>query len=297
MMFQNLPPLKSLLAFEAAARYLSFSDAANELSLTQGAISYQIKQLENSLGIKLFHRGVRQVELTPEGKRLSQTVQQLLQTLNDEIQLIAPNKSKNKQILTISVSTFFATRWLSKRLGDFISANPDITVRLQHSVNDPDFMVDDVDIAIRWGNGDLTNCHAELLLSMPMKAYCSPNLLKGENAIKQLSDLKNQNFLRDQIGIDGWQEWLNHAGVSDFSIDNNTVIVDPNVRIQSAIDGHGILLANPMLVEEIERGELTELFGEFQLDGLGFYLIYKEQDHQHRAIRLFHDWVLGRNRA
>jgi len=254
-MFYNLPPLKTLTAFEAAARYCSFSAAANELSLTQGAISYQVKQLEQSLGIKLFHRSVRQVELTVEGKRLYKTTQQLLQTLKDEIHLIAPNNDKNQQILTISVSTFFATRWLSKRLGDFLNSHPQITIRLQHSVNDPEFMVDDVDMGIRWGNGDFVGCDSQKLLSMPMKAYCSPNLLKGKNAIKQLSDLKNQTFLRDQVGLDAWHEWLSHAGLKDISIDSSTVIVDPNVRIQSAIDGHGILLANPMLFEEIAEIE------------------------------------------
>lgn len=291
-MFQNLPPLKSLLAFEAASRHLSFTDAANELSLTQGAISYQVKQLESHLGIKLFKRKVRQIELTPEGLRLFETTQQMLYKLKDEIQLIAPIKDKNQKILTVSVSTFFATRWLSRRLGKFLNRYPDITLRLQHSVNDPDFMVDDVDMAIRWGNGDFPNCHAELLFSMPMKAYCSPKLLKGNKAIKTLSNLKNQTFLKDQISNDYWQEWLQTAGMENIDTSFGPVIVDPNVRIQSAIDGHGILLANPMLEDECQRGDLVELFGDVQLNGLGFYLLYKEQSNQSQALSLFNDWIL-----
>ena len=205
-------------------------------------------------------------------------------------------KSKNKHILTISVSTFFATRWLSKRLGEFLSANPDITIRLQHSVNNPDFMVDDVDMGIRWGNGDFPNCHAEKILSMPMKAYCSPKLLKGKNAIKKLSDLKKQTFLRDQIGNDFWQEWLEKAGLSDISTAEGPVIVDPNVRIQSAIDAHGILMANPMLQDEIDRAELVELFGDIQLQGYGFYLIYKEQEYQSHALSVFSDWLIEQSK-
>ncbi len=291
-MFQNLPPLKSLLAFEAASRHLSFTDAANELSLTQGAISYQIKRLESHLGIKLFTRKVRQIELTTEGLRLFETTQQLLQKLNDDIQLIAPSKNKNQQVLTISVSTFFATRWLSRRLGVFLNQHPEITLRLQHSVNDPDFMVDEVDMAIRWGNGEFPNCHAELLLSMPMKAYCSPKLLKGESLIKERSDLKNQIFLKDQVGNDYWHAWLEKAGMIDIDPSKGPVIIDPNVRIQSAIDGHGIILGNPMLEDECKRGELVELFGEVQLDGLGFYLLYKEQNLHSKTLSLFNDWIL-----
>lgn len=291
-MFQNLPPLKSLLAFEAAARHLSFTDAANELSLTQGAISYQVKQLEESLGIKLFHRRTRQIELTSEGFRFFEVTQQMLQKLEDEVQLIAPNKNKNQYVLTISVSTFFATRWLSQRLGKFLSQFPEITLRLQHSVNNPEFMVDDVDMAIRWGNGDFPNCHAELLFSMPMKAYCSPKLLQGKSAIKTLFDLKEQTFLKDQVSNDYFKDWLNITGINDLDLSNSPVIVDPNVRIQSAIDGQGIILGNPLLQDECERGDLLELFGEIQLEGLGFYLIYKEQSYQSHALSQFNKWLL-----
>ena len=292
-MFQNLPPLKSLLAFEAAARHLSFTKAAKELSLTQGAISYQVKQLEKHLGIKLFHRKIRQITLSSEGLRLYETTQQLLQKLQDDIQLIAPHKSNQQQVLTISVSTFFATRWLSKRLGHFLNQYPDITIRLQHSINNPEFMVDDVDMGIRWGNGVFPHCDSQLLFSMPMKAYCSPKLLQGKNAITTLSDLKDQLFLKDQISNDYWQDWLHIAGAKGFDASNGPVIIDPNVRIQSAIDGYGVLLANPMLQDELDRGELQELFGEFQLDGLGFYLIYKKQGYQTPALTLFSEWLLA----
>jgi LysR family glycine cleavage system transcriptional activator len=291
-MFQNLPPLKSLLAFESAARNLSFTYAANELSLTQGAISYQVKKLETHLGIKLFKRKIRQIELTTEGYSLFETTQQMLHKLQDEIQLITPNKHKNQKILTISVSTFFATRWLSKRLGKFLNQYPDITLRLQHSVNDPEFMLEDVDMAIRWGNGDFPNCHSELLFEMPMRAYCSPKLIKEKTGIKTLSDLKTQTLLKDQASNDYWAEWLDKAGINTIDSSNSPVIVDPNVRIQSAIDGHGILLANPLLQDELDKDELVEVFRNIQLDGLGFYLIYKKQNDHGSAVNLFCEWLL-----
>jgi len=294
-MFQSLPPLKSLLAFESAARNLSFTIAANELSLTQGAISYQVKQLETHLEIKLFKRNIRQIELTKEGHRLFNTTQLMLQNLKDEIQLIAPTVGKNQQILTISVSTFFATRWLSQRLGGFLNQHPEITLRLQHSVNDPEFMLDEVDMAIRWGNGDFTDCHTDLLLSMPMKAYCSPSLLRGKSAIRSISDLKNQTFLKDQVSNDYWKEWLKEAGAVGIDPSHGTIIIDPNVRIKAAIDGHGILLANPMLKDECDRGELVELFADTKLNGLGFYLTYKEKSNQSHALSVFNKWILAQD--
>ena len=138
-MFKQLPPLKALRAFEAAARHSSFTRAAMELSLTQGAISYQVRHLEADLGIALFKRSARQVSLTAEGQSLYRTTHRLFRELEDEIHHIAPGQ--DQLILTVSVSTYFVTRWLSQRLGNFLNRHPEITLRLQHSVNDPDFTV------------------------------------------------------------------------------------------------------------------------------------------------------------
>ena len=214
-MFNQLPPLKTLRAFEAAARHQSFTEAAIELSLTQGAISYQIRRLESHLNIPLFQRSARQVNLTSEGQSLFRTTHRLLRELEDEIHSIAPGK--NQLILTVSVSTYFVTRWLSQRLGNFINNNPQITLRLQHSVNDPDFAVEEVDLAIRWGKGTWSGSESELLISSPMIALCSPKVVNGENPIRQLDDLRQQTFLHDQEGTDGWRDWLIKAGLDDLS--------------------------------------------------------------------------------
>ena len=142
--------MKALHAFEAAARHRSFTEAATEPSLTPGAVGYRIRQLESGLGINLFDRRTRQVVLTTAGESLSRTTHRLFRELDDEIRRIAPRQNRN--LLTIGVTTYFVTRWLSQRLGIFINDHPEITLRLQHSVNDPDFTVDEVDLAIRWGD-------------------------------------------------------------------------------------------------------------------------------------------------
>jgi LysR family glycine cleavage system transcriptional activator len=288
-MFKHLPSLKALRAFEAAARHSSFTRAAMELSLTQGAISYQVRHLEAELGIALFKRSARQVRLTAEGQSLYRTTHRLLRELEDEIHHIAPGQ--DQLILTVSVSTFFVTRWLSKRLGNFLNSYPEITLRLQHSVNDPDFAVEDVDLAIRWGKSDWPDSESELLIPSPMFAVCSPKLIKGDSPAARLEELRGQIFLHDQDSNDSWREWLRQAGLSELDAGDGPVIIDPNVRVQSAIDGHGLVLANILLNEDITAERLIKPFGT-QLEGYGYHLLYTPAVNRLRAFQLFRKWLL-----
>lgn len=288
-MFKHLPPLKSLRAFEAAARVCSFTDAAKELSLTQGAISYQIRLLESSLGIELFLRSARQVSLTDAGHSLFRTTHRLFRELEDEIHSLAP--SRDSLILTVSVSTYFVTRWLSKRLGRFINSHPEITIRLQHSVNDPDFTLEEVDLAIQWGIGIDSQSVSELLIPSPMIALCAPQLFDAGLDRANLDSLRQQTFLHDQESNDGWSEWLKMAGLGDLGAGSGPVILDPNVRVQSAIDGQGLVLANFLLFDDIAAGRLVEPFN-VRLGGYGFHLLYAESAKKRSAFLLFRQWLL-----
>lgn len=288
-MFKHLPPLKSLRAFEAAARVCSFTDAAKELSLTQGAISYQIRLLESSLGIELFLRSARQVSLTDAGHSLFRTTHRLFRELEDEIHSLAP--SRDSPILTVSVSTYFVTRWLSKRLGRFINSHPEITIRLQHSVNDPDFTLEEVDLAIQWGIGIDSQSVSELLIPSPMIALCAPQLFDAGLDRANLDSLRQQTFLHDQESNDGWSEWLKMAGLGDLGAGSGPVILDPNVRVQSAIDGQGLVLANILLFDDIAAGRLVEPFN-VRLGGYGFHLLYAESAKKRSAFLLFRQWLL-----
>ncbi len=287
-MFAHLPPLKTLRAFEAAARRGSFTAAAKELSLTQGAISYQIKRLETALDLALFQRKVRQVTLTAAGQSLYRTTHRLLRELEDEIHAIAPRQQP--LLLTVSVSTYFVTRWLSQRLGNFLNDQPSVTLRLQHSVNDPDFSVEAVDLAIRWGKGNWPGVVSELLIPSPMMALCAPQLAAGENPIAVAEDLRRHTFLHDQESNDGWRDWLELVGLADLGAGPGPVIVDPNVRVQSAIDGHGLVMANRLLQEDIARGRLLEPF-DIRLEGYGYYLVYTAEMERRKAFQLFRHWL------
>lgn len=287
-MFTHLPSLKSLRAFESAARHCSFAAAANELAVSSGAISYQIKQLEDSLSTSLFHRRIRQVELTAAGEKLFQTAHKLFQELDVTIAHIAPVQKKST--LNVSVSTYFVTRWLSSRLANFLNANSDLKVCLQHSVNDPDFAMNNTDIAIRWGNGNWPDCRSEPLIMLPMIALCSPTILQGKHPLESVSDLQHYPLLRDQISTDYWDEWLQLAGAALLS-PNAAVIVDPNVRVQAAIDAQGVILANPLLQATIDSGLLCEPFN-IRLNGYGYYIVCSDSVSEHPKYRLFRDWLM-----
>ncbi len=286
-MFNHLPSPNALRAFEAAARHSGFALAAEELAVSPGAISYHVKQLEDALGTPLFQRRIRQVVLTEAGKQLFQALHRQFNDLDAVITQMTARQSNTP--LTVSVSTYFVTRWLSPRLGHFLNAHPDITVQLQHSVNDPDFTVEKSDIAIRWGKGDANGCHSELLIALPMIAVCSPTLLQATPPLNSVSDLRHHQLLRDQVGVDYWSEWLALAGANDIT-PKGPVIVDPNVRVQSAIDAQGIALANPLLQSTIDEGLLCEPF-DVRLEGYGYYIVFSELATKRRHFALFRDWL------
>lgn len=289
-MFASLPSLNSLRVFEAAARHQSFTVAADELSVTQGAVSYQIRRLEGGLGIDLFRRKTRQVALTVEGERLFRAVHRLLRDLDDEVRSISPRS--DRMVLTVAVSTYVAARWLSPRLGRFFSAHPEITLRLQHAVNDPTFAVEDVDMAIRWGDGNWPGVASELLLASPMMPVCAPGLIDGGATARGPEDLIGHTLLHDQPGIDLWGEWFAKAGGEAPPARAGLTITDPNVRVQAAMDGQGVVLADCLIENEIAAERLVAPF-DVVLDGYGFHMLYESGAARRPAFRRFRDWLLS----
>ncbi len=294
VLFQQLPSLKALHAFEAASRLCSFNAAALELCVSQGAISYQIKRLETSLGVQLFHRRVRQVELTQKGERLYRLVHRHFVELSGEISEIAP--TNNATTLTMSVSTYFVTRWLSSRLGRFLNSHSNLAVNLQHSVNDPDFVFEHCDLAIRWGDGNWPNTQSEALMHMPMMALCAPSLMPSESNTCLVADLLNYPFLCDQPGMNLWSEWLREAKIQCGEPVFSSVIKDPNVRVQSAIDAQGMVLGNPLLKPEIDSGQLCEP-SQIRLEGYGYYMVFGPKIRPNQSLEKMVDWLRAEGKA
>jgi LysR family glycine cleavage system transcriptional activator len=277
-MKHHLPSLDALKVFEAAARHLSFSLAAQELCLTKGAVSYQIRKLEESLDCALFRRAVRQVYLTEAGQQLLQTAQQLFTELDRTLERIAPADSGTDVI--IGATTYVATRWLLPRIAEFSERHPETSVILQHSVNDDDFRLQEVDFAIRWCEMEGQNRRGRPL-EVPMSLYpvCSPRLLERVVGSDNSTRLPREALARPPLdatpllcevrSLDLWDAWYSEG---QQSMPNpRRYISDSNVRAQAAIDGLGWTLADAMMQAEIERGQLVSPFDHL-LDGYGYAL-------------------------
>ena len=210
-MKRSLPPLNGLRAFEAAARHMSFTDAADELSVTQAAISHQVRGLEQRLGLKLFVRRNRSLLLSEAGQAYLPSVRGAFDQLNEATEKLL-QKDRGGH-LTVTTTASFAMKWVVPRLGGFQRANPEIDVRISTNTGLVDFSREDVDIGIRYGRGHWPGLTAERLVTEDVMPVCAPSLLKGPNALKKPADLKRFTLLHIGSFPDDWQVWLTAAGV------------------------------------------------------------------------------------
>ena len=252
-MRHSLPPLDSFKAFEAAARHLSFSKAANELGVNKSAISYQIKKLEQHLGQPLFKRAVRQVKLTTSGQTLYQQSHDWLQQMQGYLAHLGQSQS-----LTIAVTTYTAVRWLSSRLTGFAQSYPHLQISMQHTVNQPQFDGRDVDLSIRWQHQHEPCNH---FIPAPLFAVASPKLLAQ---LTHQQDWQSVVLLTETRQEDLWLEWN-----LDLQSNPRLIIEDANVRVQAAIDGQGLILADQLMQSELDAGTLIAIEGQ-AITGVGY---------------------------
>lgn len=252
-MRHSLPPLDAFKAFEAAARHLSFTKAANELGVNKSAISYQIKKLEHALDHNLFKRSVRQVQLTKSGQTLYHQTHDWLQQMQGYLTHLGESHN-----LTIAVTTYTAVRWLSPRLTGFAQAFPHLQIAMQHTVNQPDFDGSQVDLSIRWQHQHEPCNH---FIPAPLFAVASPFLLAK---LKHDRDWRSVVLLTETRQEDLWHEWN-----ALFDDNRRLIIEDANVRVQAAIDGQGLLLADQLMQAEIDTGALLRI-AEQSITGVGY---------------------------
>jgi LysR family glycine cleavage system transcriptional activator len=240
---RRLPPLNALKAFEAAARSESFTRAAGELNVTQGAVSHQVKALEQTLGIKLFNREHQRLAITEAGR-------EYLAVVRDAFDRIAVGTAHILQrqrsgVLTVSTSSDFAAKWLVHRLGRFAESHPDIDLRVSAAAHRVDFAREDVDLAVRHGDGEWPGLDAVRLCYEELFPVCSPKLIAGRNRITEPSDLLKFPLLR----LDDWQTWTRWfaaAGISD-PVAHGPALNSASMLIDAAVDGQGIALARTAL--------------------------------------------------
>src|SRR3954469_17678317 len=230
-MRQRLPPLNALKVFEAAARHESFTRAAEELSVTQGAVSHQVKALEAELGIKLFNRERQRLVITGAGRDYLTVVRDALDriALGNERLL----QRQNAGVLTVSTSPDFAAKWLMHRLGPFVEAHAEIDLRVSATLHHVDFAREEVDLAVRHGDGNWPGLDTVKLCSDQLFAVCSPRLLSGRRASRP-EDILKHPLIHTESRTD-WTRWLQAAGIADAQVTHGPVLNRDSMAIDAAI--------------------------------------------------------------
>jgi LysR family transcriptional regulator, glycine cleavage system transcriptional activator len=293
-MTARLPSLNGLRAFEAAARHLSFTNAASELNVTQTAISHQIRRLEEELGIRLFVRQNRALALTPEARDYLPGVRAAFNDLRLATDRVLRRDSDH--VLTVSTLASLAAKWLLPRLSSFQEAHPGIDVRITTSTALVDFRAGDVDAAIRYGRGNWAGLRADWLTADELFPVCSPALLTGAKPLRCPEDLANQTLLHSSGGYDDdWRLWLTAAGLpANISKQPGLTFDLILMTVQAAIDGFGVAMGRTSYVEaDIAKGRLVVPFKITLPADAGFYLVSPEAKADSPKLRAFRQWLVA----
>jgi LysR family glycine cleavage system transcriptional activator len=287
---RRMPPLNALKAFEAAARSESFTRAAQELNVTQGAVSHQVKALEATLGIKLFNRERQRLVMTEAGR-------DYLAVVRDAFDQIAAGTERLMQrqgsgVLTVSTSPDFAAKWLVNRLGRFAESHPEIDLRVSAAAHQVDFAGEDVDVAVRHGDGKWPGLDVVRLCSERLFPVCSPKLVAGRNRIAAASDLLKFPLLR----LDDWKtwtKWFAAAGVVG-PVAHGPVLNRASMLIDAAVDGQGIALARTALAAwDLINGRLVTPIDVSLKMSNTYWIVCPKATSSVPKIATFRKWLLA----
>jgi len=285
---RDLPPLTALRAFEAAARHLSFKHAAAELSLTPTAISHQVRLLEECLGVQLFVRGTRRVDLTPAGQGLFPPLRDGLDAMARGVQAVRPRQGPRRLVLSTTMA--FASRWLLHRLARFATSHPDIALHL-HTCDEPvDLAGGEAHLAIRYGPGRYPGLGSTPLLPSRFAPVCSPALAVDTLADLSRTPLIGFEWLRRDAGTPDWPLWFERAG--SVPMPRQLHFSDEVHAIQAAIAGQGVALINlALVVDELRTGLLCQPLGP-TLEGHDFHLVWPDRHEADPDIVKVRSWLL-----
>lgn len=311
----RLPPLNALRAFEAAARHLSFKNAAQELSVTPTAISHQIKLLEDFLDLPLFHRLTRALELTPQGEAMLPKVREGLECFATAVQSAHERVSKGRLIAVLPPS--FATRWLVPRLRRFALSEPSLSLHVIRSLKTIDgeqvmgvasfdnveLRHEDSMVVIRFGSGVYPGFHVDRMFGSDYIAVCSPRLLEAEPPLRVPADMRRQVLLHvdataSERAGPGWDEWLRLAGVTGVDSNAGPHFSDSGMAYVAALDGQGVALASkPLVATAIAQGRLVAPFDIAVGQHSAYYLVIPEAIASRPAVQAFRKWLLEEAKA
>jgi LysR family glycine cleavage system transcriptional activator len=288
----QLPSTTALRAFEVAARRLNFTQTADELNLTQGAVSHQIRELESRLGVALFERKGRGLELSADGQRYLPFAQDALDRLRAGSRALQPDQPGHA--LTVSLSPPFAAKWLVPRLGAFSAAHPDIDLRISANMQHVTFAGDGIDMAIRHGNGDWPDLHVTRLWTEEIFPVCSPALLANGPPLREIADLANHVLIHDRSRA-GWAAWLEYVGADTgaIDIDRGPGFNQTHLAVDAAVATQGVALSRSALAAgDLAAGRLVQPLRETQPAPFAYWIVCPKADAEAPNIARFRDWLL-----
>jgi len=289
-MTRRLPPLNGLKAFETAARSESFTRAAQELNVTQGAVSQQVKRLEATLGLKLFRRERQRLILTEAGRNYLVVIRDALDQIAVGTQRLLQRQESG--VLTISTSADFAAKWLVNRLSRFAERHPDVDLRVSATAPYADFARDDVDIAIRHGDGNRPGLDVQRLYSERLFPVCSPRLVAGRKRITKAADLLKFPLLRLE-DAKNWARLFEAAGVK-APVGPGPVLNRASMLIDAAIDGQGIALARTALAAwDLINGRLVRPIDVSLRMANTYWIVCPKSALTVPKIATFRNWVFA----
>lgn len=300
MMKRMLPGTRALRTFEAAGRHLNFTRAADEVGLTPAAVSYQIKEMEDQLGVVLFTRSSRSIQLTPAGAVLFEAAADALDSLQRAAGR-ARRMTRGSAHLRISLSARFAANWLMPRLPRFKAAHPGLELMFDITDQIRDFDADDVDIAIRFGNGKYERALSDRLFDMVVAPVCSPRLLETGPRLREPRDLFHHTLCYLDWKTDGmvwpnWRMWMEEAGIRDFDDSRCLAFPDSSHVVQAVIEGGAVGLADlAMIASDLAQGRLVRPFdiGVSVAGEYAYHLVCPESSGQDPRVLAFRAWMLG----
>lgn len=296
---QSIPGMRALRTFVVAGRHLNFTRAADELGLTPAAVSYQIKEIEDQLGVALFVRSSRTIRLTEAGAVLFDAAVEAFDVMGRAIAR-AQRMTRGASELKVTADAQFAAKWLMRRVERFRKVHPDMELRFDISYQVRDFRHDDIDVAIRFGTGRYPGLAAHRLFDNVVVPVCSPHLLASGRPLGEPRDLLHHTLVHiewSQQGIvwPNWRMWMAAAGVEDFDDSRTVVFGSSSDAIQAAIDGDAVALADfAMVANDLSEGRLVQLF-EFGIrvpPEFAYFLVYPEEAASDPRVVAFREWIL-----
>jgi LysR family transcriptional regulator, glycine cleavage system transcriptional activator len=293
----HLPPLSALRAFESTARHMSFSRAADELHVTPAAISHQIHALEQDLGVRLFHRMNRSIELTASARVLLPGLTEAFTSIQASVRRLRAHNDTGT--LTVTASPSFAAKWLVLRLHRFQEQCPEVDVRISATDTVVDLTKGDYDIAIRYGAGRYPGLDVELLLKNEVFPACSPQLLANGPPLRTPADLPAHALIHDQAIerdplVPTWSMWLKAAGVTNVPTTVGLSFNNMHLALDAAIAGHGVVLAQSTIAAaDLAAGRLVRLFSLALPDPFAHFIVTVPGAIERPKVRACRDWLRG----